>query len=112
MTSKSGCFASENYVWGTWNRRLHLSISGDTQRALTTRESWTKLADKSWTCSPLWQNVVEMTHMGQSTACGILLRSYSSGERLGVRLMLEEALESGVTCDWIAGSQQRGHHED
>ena len=54
-----GCFASENYVWGTWNRRLHLSLAGDTHRALTTRESWTKLADKSWTCSPLWQNVVE-----------------------------------------------------
>ena len=39
--------------------------------------------------------------MGQSTACGILLRSHSSGERLGVRLMLEEALENVVSL--VAG---------
>ncbi len=30
-------FASENYVWGTWNRILHL-YSGDTQRELADDE--------------------------------------------------------------------------
>ena len=104
MTSKSVCIASENYVWVAWNRQvqysiLHLSGEGHThtQSSLTTRESWTKLADESWTCSPFWQNEVETTHMGQSTACGILLRSHSSGSRLGVRMMLEEALENVVS---------------
>ena len=33
-----GCFASENYVWGTWNRRLHLSLAGDRESADDERE--------------------------------------------------------------------------
>ena len=86
----------------TYSTVLHLSgpfLERDTHRELADdkRESWTKLADESWTCSPLWQNVVETTHMGQSTACSILLRSHSSASRLGVRLMLEEALENVVS---------------